>query len=166
MSTEKFEQHKKALAVERSVKPKKLSEECGRYWRELQRSEYHFNRGKPVCIGGRGKRRKKFLSMNHLTSMTVTFVDKEEVDYLMTITQEDLCQFFDEYIAGSGAQRRKLSVHVLPVENKNGPGGENPTVSSETTTEATAGEQKATEGTDGQQETLEETDSGPPIMEV
>ena len=83
----------------------------------------------------------------------------------MTITQEDLCQFFDEYIAGTGPQRRKLSIHVLPVENKNGPGGENPAVSSETTSEAAAGEQK-TEGTDGQQEIVEETDSGVPVMEV
>ena len=59
MPAEKFEQHKKALAVERSVKPKKLSEECGRYWRELQRSEYHFNRGKFVCEGGEGERKRE-----------------------------------------------------------------------------------------------------------
>lgn len=97
--------------------------------------------------------------------MIINFIDKEEVDYLMTITQEDLCQFFDEYIAGTGPQRRKLSIHVLPVENKNGPGGENPAVSSELTSEATADEQK-TEGTNGQQETVEETDSGVPVMEV
>ena len=84
----------------------------------------------------------------------------------MTITQEDLCQFFDEYIAGTGPQRRKLSIHVLPVENKDGPGGENPAVSSDTTNdEATAGEQ-TTESTDGQQEIVEETDSGVPTMEV
>ena len=36
----------------------------------------------------------------------------------MTITQEQLCQFFDEFIAGNGGQRRKLSVHVLPVEGQ------------------------------------------------
>ena len=62
MPAEKFEQHKKALAVERSVKPKKLSEECGRYWRELQRSEYHFNRGKFVDggrEGGSGRERER-----------------------------------------------------------------------------------------------------------
>ena len=52
MPAENFEQHKKGLAVERSVKPKKLSEECGRYWRELQMSEYHFNRGKLACVYG------------------------------------------------------------------------------------------------------------------
>ena len=80
----------------------------------------------------------------------------------MTITQEDLCQFFDEYIAGTGPQRRKLSIHVLPMENKNGPNGENPAVSSEA---VTAGEQKS-ESTDGQQEILEETDSGVPTVEV
>jgi hypothetical protein len=195
MSAEKFEQHKKGLAVERSVKPKKLSEECGRYWRELQRSEYHFNRGKPVHVGregiegrrdrkreregeGGGERERErgggeggrvegeIPKYESLTSMTVNFVDKEEVDYLMTITQEDLCQFFDEYIASTGPQRRKLAVHILPVENKNGPGGENPTVSSETTSVATAGEQTTTEDTGEQQETVEETDSGVPIMEV
>ena len=45
MTNETFKKHKAALAVERSVKPKTLNEECSRYWRELQRSEYHFKRG-------------------------------------------------------------------------------------------------------------------------
>ena len=45
MTAEAFEKHKTALAVERSVKPKTLGEECKKYWNELQRSEYHFNRG-------------------------------------------------------------------------------------------------------------------------
>ena len=58
MPAEAFEQHKKALAVERSVKPKTLAEECGRYWRELQRSEYHFNRGK-LCVYERERERVK-----------------------------------------------------------------------------------------------------------
>ena len=51
MPKEKFEQHKTALSVERTVKPKTLSEECHKYWKELQCSEYHFNRGE---FGGGG----------------------------------------------------------------------------------------------------------------
>ena len=50
MPKETFEQHRAALAVERSVKPKTLREECSRYWKELQCSEYHFNRGACVYV--------------------------------------------------------------------------------------------------------------------
>ena len=46
MTDEAFEKHRTALAVERSVKPKTLGEECKKYWKEMKCSEYQFNRGK------------------------------------------------------------------------------------------------------------------------
>lgn len=79
----------------------------------------------------------------------------------MTITHEDLCQFFEEYISGTGSQRRKLSIHVLPVESKNGPGEETPTAT-RVVSDSVSGE--ATDTTDGQ--SLEETDSGDTCAEV
>ena len=42
---ESFSSHKKALEVKRSEKPKKLNEECRRYWSEIMAGMYHFNRG-------------------------------------------------------------------------------------------------------------------------
>ena len=88
-----------------------------------------------------------------------SYTDQEEVEYLKTISQEDLCKFFDEYIAGSGPKRCKLSVHVVPLGSKNGPGGGSPlnTVSEvdEDVTETT----DAPDTTDTTDMQVEETDS-------
>ena len=79
----------------------------------------------------------------------------------MTITQEQLCQFFDEFIAGNGAQRRKLSVHVLPVEGQSSCSGEKekPAIdANEVKNDGTSDTTETTETTDGP--ITEETDSG------
>ena len=48
ITDESFEGHKKALAVKRSEKPKKLGEETVKYWLEIRTYQYHFDRGKEV----------------------------------------------------------------------------------------------------------------------
>ena len=48
LSEEAFSSHKKALEVKRTEKPKKLNEECRRYWSEIMAGMYHFNRGQLV----------------------------------------------------------------------------------------------------------------------
>ncbi len=45
MAEDSFEGHKKALAVKRSEKPKKLKAETKKYWSEIMMGQYHFNRG-------------------------------------------------------------------------------------------------------------------------
>ena len=48
LSEEAFSSHKKALEVKRTEKPKKLNEECRRYWSEIMAGMYHFDRGQLV----------------------------------------------------------------------------------------------------------------------
>ena len=94
------------------------------------------------------------------------FADEEEVDYLKTITQEQLCQFFNEYIAGSGPQRRKLIVHVVPTEKPASSDEENPATTSSNGNDATTGETTDTVDTTDSadsadvNDTVEETDDG------
>ena len=45
MEEESFEKHKKALAVKKLEKPKKLKAEAKRFWSEICMQQYHFNRG-------------------------------------------------------------------------------------------------------------------------
>lgn len=95
-----------------------------------------------------------------------SFTDEEEVDYLKTITREQVCQFFNEYIAGNGAQRRKLAVHVVPTEKPAASGGENPVTSSADGNDVTTCEKtdsvNATDSVDttDANDTVEETDGG------
>ncbi|XP_059471054.1 insulin-degrading enzyme isoform X2 [Neocloeon triangulifer] len=83
MSEEEFERHKQALAVHRLEKPKKMSTLTQQYWYEISCQQYCFDR------------------------------DNIEVAFLKTLTKEDLQQFYQNYISGSGKSRRKLTVHVL-----------------------------------------------------
>ena len=46
MEESAFEGHKKALAVKRLDKPKKLKAEAKKYWEEILMKQYHFNRGR------------------------------------------------------------------------------------------------------------------------
>lgn len=45
MTEESFEGHKKALAVKRLEKPKKLKTETKKYWTEILMNQYHFKSG-------------------------------------------------------------------------------------------------------------------------
>lgn len=62
LTEESFSSHKKALEVKRSEKPKKLNEECRRYWTELTTGMYHFNRGEEGMRRGEGAREGGFES--------------------------------------------------------------------------------------------------------
>ena len=50
MENSEFEKFKESLAVHRLEKPKKLSEECSRYWLEITKQQYNFDRGTPSLI--------------------------------------------------------------------------------------------------------------------
>ena len=51
MEEDSFEGHKKALAVKRLDKPKKLKAETKKHWSEVRMGRYHFNRGELKCMG-------------------------------------------------------------------------------------------------------------------
>ncbi|XP_033106697.1 insulin-degrading enzyme-like [Anneissia japonica] len=82
MKQEDFEQQVSALAVKRSVKPKKLTTECRKYWSEISSGQYNFDR------------------------------DSIEVACLKNITKENLIDFFNNYIDISAPKRHKISVYV------------------------------------------------------
>ncbi|XP_065349186.1 insulin-degrading enzyme-like [Cloeon dipterum] len=83
MSDEEFEKHKEALAVLRLEKPKKMKQLTKIFWDEITKQTYCFDR-------------------NNI-----------EVDFLKTITKDDVIKFYNEHIHPEGAKRRKLAVHVL-----------------------------------------------------
>ena len=45
MSDQEFRNHVEALAVRRLDKPKKLSSECTKHWKEILSRQYNFDRG-------------------------------------------------------------------------------------------------------------------------
>ena len=45
MSEEELKNHIEALAVKRMDKPKKLSSECMKHWKEILSRQYNFDRG-------------------------------------------------------------------------------------------------------------------------
>ena len=42
LTEEDFGRHRQALSVKRSEKPKKLKDECAKYWGEIISQQYHF----------------------------------------------------------------------------------------------------------------------------
>ena len=48
LTEEDFGRHRQALSVKRSEKPKKLKDECGKYWGEILSRQYHFVRGNHI----------------------------------------------------------------------------------------------------------------------
>lgn len=46
MSDQEFRNHVEALAVRRLDKPKKLSSECTKHWKEILSRQYNFDRGR------------------------------------------------------------------------------------------------------------------------
>ena len=45
MSEEEYKNHVEALTVKRLDKPKKLSSECMKHWKEILSRQYNFDRG-------------------------------------------------------------------------------------------------------------------------
>lgn len=45
MSDDDFKNHVEALAVKKLEKPKKLTTECARHWKEIFMRQYNFDRG-------------------------------------------------------------------------------------------------------------------------
>ena len=45
MSDEEYKNHVEALTVKRLDKPKKLSSECMKHWKEIVSRQYNFDRG-------------------------------------------------------------------------------------------------------------------------
>ena len=50
MSDEEFKNHIEALAVKRLEKPKKLSSECMKHWKEILSRQYNFDRGESRIV--------------------------------------------------------------------------------------------------------------------
>ncbi|XP_026283757.1 insulin-degrading enzyme [Frankliniella occidentalis] len=87
MSEEDFEKHKEAVAVKRLEKPKMLWALSSVYWREIVSQLYHFDR------------------------------DNVEVDYMRTLTKQDVIQHYQDLISHDACKRHKLSVQVVPAQD-------------------------------------------------
>ncbi|KAH9525028.1 hypothetical protein Btru_000137 [Bulinus truncatus] len=83
LSDEEFNKHVMALSTKRLEKPKKLVQQNNKYWSEIISNYYNFER------------------------------DKIEVDFLQTLTKDDLVKFYKNKIALNAPERHKLSVHIL-----------------------------------------------------
>ncbi|XP_068709633.1 insulin-degrading enzyme-like [Montipora foliosa] len=83
MSDQEFKNHVEALAVKRLDKPKKLSTECSKHWKEILSRQYNFDR------------------------------DNIEVALLMTVKKDDIVSFYKDLIALKAPRRHKLAVHIL-----------------------------------------------------
>ena len=83
MSAEEFERHKTALAVRRLEKPKQLTDRASRYWAEMTKGRYQFDR------------------------------DEVEVEELKSIRLSDLLDFFESHVFQQATKRRKIAVHVV-----------------------------------------------------
>uniref|UniRef100_A0A6A7G139 Insulin-degrading enzyme n=1 Tax=Hirondellea gigas TaxID=1518452 RepID=A0A6A7G139_9CRUS len=82
MSEEDFVKHREALIQRRLEKPKKMSSLSTRWWTEIVCNQYNFDR------------------------------ENVEVDFLKTVTKEDVLQHYKAYVAVGGQERAKLSVQV------------------------------------------------------
>lgn len=83
MTDDEFKNHVEALAVRRLDKPKKLSSECSKHWKEILSRQYNFDR------------------------------DNIEVAFLKTVTREDVLNFYRDLIEVKAPRRHKLAVHIL-----------------------------------------------------
>ena len=50
LSEEEFKNHVEALALKKLEEPKKLTQECMKYWVEILSRQYNFNRGKHADV--------------------------------------------------------------------------------------------------------------------
>ncbi|KAK0077341.1 hypothetical protein PV326_010105, partial [Microctonus aethiopoides] len=87
MSEEEFNRHKAFLATMRLQEPEIMSTLTAVFWNEIISQQYNFDRA------------------------------DIEVDYLMTITKEQILSFFKEMIHSKSPIRRKLAIHIVPMTN-------------------------------------------------
>ncbi|EDV22870.1 uncharacterized protein TRIADDRAFT_28404 [Trichoplax adhaerens] len=83
LTEENFRKHLNALIIRKSEKPKKLNEECHRYFSEIVSRQYNFDR------------------------------DNIEINYLKTVNKTELLQFYMDLIEKDAPKRKKLSVRVV-----------------------------------------------------
>lgn len=83
MNEEEFQKHITALSVKRLEKPKKLGTQCAQYWSEIVSQQYNFDR------------------------------DDIEVNFLKSVSKEDLIKFYKDTISHDAPKRHKLSVHIV-----------------------------------------------------
>ena len=84
MAKEEFETNLKGLIDKRLEKPKNLSARAGRYWNEIVRQQYNFNRDEIETVAMKG------------------------------IDKKDILDFYDTYICPKSEQRKKLSCYIVP----------------------------------------------------
>ncbi|KAK0071978.1 hypothetical protein PV326_000607, partial [Microctonus aethiopoides] len=87
MSEEEFNRHKTSLAMTKHEKPRMMYTLSAIFWNEIISQQYNFDRA------------------------------NIEVDYLMTITKEQILSFFKEMIHSKSPIRRKLAIHIVPMTN-------------------------------------------------
>ena len=75
LTEEEFGRHRQALSLKRSEKPKKLKDECGKYWGEIISQQYHFVRGKHMETLGLSFVTGSHKACSHMVSAIVSFPD-------------------------------------------------------------------------------------------
>ncbi|XP_030382565.1 insulin-degrading enzyme [Scaptodrosophila lebanonensis] len=88
MSLEEFQRHKESLAVKKLEKPKTLFQQFSQFYGEIAMQTYHFER------------------------------EEAEVAILRKITKEDLIEYFKNFIAKNGKERRMLSVYIISTQRE------------------------------------------------
>ncbi|XP_051155398.1 insulin-degrading enzyme-like [Leptopilina boulardi] len=83
MCEEEFNENKEIFAVNKLRKPETMSNMFSSYWNEISSQVYNFDR------------------------------KKIEATYLRTITKEQLCKFYENYISDNAQFRKKLSIHAI-----------------------------------------------------
>lgn len=109
MSDEVFEQNKKSLAVKKLEKPKKLKDECRRYWTEIMCHQYRFRRGTNfvkfcnikfiMCISvAMGMHESSYFAKLPFTFLPLQLV-KEDAVHIMIVLHNYSCEALTGCIA-------------------------------------------------------------------
>merc|ERR1712168_577281 len=83
LTEEQFTDYVEGLAVQKLEKPKRLSAETWRFWSEIRKKQYHFNR------------------------------NDMDVEALRKLTKDDVISFYRRFISPASQDRTRLAVVVL-----------------------------------------------------
>ncbi|XP_065058104.1 insulin-degrading enzyme-like [Rhopilema esculentum] len=83
LTDKEFQNHVNALIMKKLEEPKKLSDECSKYWNEITTKEYNFRR--PIM----------------------------EAEELRKIEKHDVVNFYESLLSSTAPQRHKISVYIL-----------------------------------------------------